>query len=155
MGTRWATTKSSILCTGSPLTSKRSFLPPVSEDGRWARWRKRPGVVVGDATGDAGMAGAAAAARVGALLGAGYLRSDINVAQVDPLRCRACGDCEALCEAGAITVQTGVDGRRYARVDVVACLGCGLCAAHCPSGALTAGYSTDRQLEAMLEAVLA
>ena len=129
---------------------------PVSdaEAGNWAAWKKHPGVVLCAPSDDPAVAGAAVAARVGALLGSGYLQGDLNAARVDPLRCRACGDCERLCEYGAIRVQTDADGRQYARVDVAACQGCGLCAAHCPSSAITAGSATEAQIEAMLKAIL-
>ena len=125
-----------------------------AETEDWATWENHRGVVICAPSDDPAVAGAKVAARVGALLGSGYLMSDLNVACVDPLRCRACGDCERLCEFGAIEVQMDTDGQQYARVDVAACQGCGLCAAHCPSGAITAGSSTEAQIEAMLKAIL-
>lgn len=97
--------------------------------------------------------GAAVAARVGATLGSGRIVAAQNVACVDAARCRACGTCESVCQSGAITVaDTG--GQRAAQVDAVLCRGCGTCVAHCPSSAIVGGYSTDRQIAAMLEAIL-
>ena len=125
-----------------------------AESERWATWSKHPGVIVCTSPGDSTTMSAEAAMQVGALLGSGYLRSDVNTACVDPLRCRACGDCERLCEYGAIAVQANAEGRRYAHVDAAACQGCGLCAAHCPSGAVTAGSATEAQIEATLQAIL-
>jgi NADPH-dependent glutamate synthase beta subunit-like oxidoreductase/NAD-dependent dihydropyrimidine dehydrogenase PreA subunit len=94
--------------------------------------------------------GMATASRVAALLGQGWAVIEPIVAQVDPARCRACGTCEELCEFHAVKVRENGRGVLVAQVDEAACLGCGTCAAHCPSGAITAGYSTDRQIEAML-----
>ena len=94
--------------------------------------------------------GLAVASRVAALLARGWTVVEPTVAQVDPTRCRACGTCEEICEFHAIRVREDDRGVLVAQVDEAACLGCGTCAAHCPSGAITAGYSTDRQIEAML-----
>jgi NADPH-dependent glutamate synthase beta subunit-like oxidoreductase/Pyruvate/2-oxoacid:ferredoxin oxidoreductase delta subunit len=94
--------------------------------------------------------GLAAASRVAALLGKGWAVVEPIVAQVDAARCRACGTCQEICEFRAVRVRENGWGVLVAQVDKAACLGCGTCAAHCPSGAITAGYSTDRQIEAML-----
>ena len=90
------------------------------------------------------------ASRVAALLGKGWAVVEPVVARVDPARCRACGTCQELCEFHAVRVRENGRGVLVAQVDKAACLGCGTCVAHCPSGAITAGYSTDRQIEAML-----
>jgi heterodisulfide reductase subunit A-like polyferredoxin len=94
--------------------------------------------------------GLAMASRVATLLSKGWTVVEPIVAQVDPARCRACGTCEEICEFHAVSVRENGSCVLVAQVDEVACLGCGTCAAHCPSGAITAGYSTDRQIEAML-----
>ena len=94
--------------------------------------------------------GLATASRVAALLGKGWAVVEPVVAQVDPARCRACGTCQEICEFHAVRVRENGRGVLVAQVDEAACLGCGTCAAHCPSGAIIAGYSTDRQIEAML-----
>jgi len=94
--------------------------------------------------------GLAVASRVAALLSKGWAVVEPIVAQVDPARCRACGTCQGICEFHAIGVRENGRGVLVAQVDEVACLGCGTCAAHCPSGAITAGYSTDKQIEAIL-----
>ena len=121
------------------------------EDGLVSR---RPGLFACPPTLEAETAGAAAAARVMALLGRSQRVAEGNVAQVDAARCRACGTCESLCEFGAIAVRQVVPEVWHAVVNPAACAGCGTCAAHCPSGAITAGYSTDAQIEAMLRAML-
>lgn len=142
--------------TAQEVTSSAVVAVPASAAAaaRWSPWEKRRGVFIFPPSNDPSVTGARAAAQVGALLGSGYLPGDLNAARVDPLRCRACGDCERLCEFGAIEVRADLDGREYAHVNVAACRGCGLCAAHCPSGALTAGSATDTQIAAMLEAIL-
>ncbi len=94
--------------------------------------------------------GLATASRIAALLGKGWAVVEPVAAQVDPARCRACGTCQEICEFRAIRVRENGRGVLVAQVDQAACRGCGTCAAHCPSGAITAGYSTDRQIEAML-----
>jgi len=138
------------------VTASAVVATPASdaEAERWATWKKYPGVVICTPSDDPTAAGAATAAQIGALLGSGYLPGDLNTARVDPLRCRACGDCERLCEYGAIEVRAEADGRQYAHVEAAACQGCGLCAAHCPSNAITAGSATETQIEAMLQAIL-
>ncbi len=125
-----------------------------AETEKWVEWDGHIGIVVCAPSDDPAMTGAKVTAHVGALLGLGYLWSDLDVARVDPLRCRACGDCERLCEFGAIAVQTDAGGRQYSHVNAAACQGCGLCAAHCPPGAITAGSSTEAQIKAMLKAIL-
>jgi len=90
------------------------------------------------------------ASKVAALLGKGWAVVEPVVARVDPARCRACGTCEEICEFHAVRVHENGQGVLVAQVDKAICQGCGTCVAHCPSGAITAGYSTDRQIEAML-----
>jgi NADPH-dependent glutamate synthase beta subunit-like oxidoreductase/Pyruvate/2-oxoacid:ferredoxin oxidoreductase delta subunit len=94
--------------------------------------------------------GLATASRIAALLSRGWAVVEPVVARVDPARCRACGTCQEICEFHAVSLRDNGWGVLVAQVDKAACLGCGTCAAHCPSGAITAGYSTDRQIEAML-----
>ncbi len=113
----------------------------------------RPGLFVCFPAEDAEVMGAAVAARVGATLGGGRLVAAQNVAYVNSALCRACGTCESVCQGDAIKViETG--SRWAAVVDPLLCQGCGTCVAHCPSSAIEGGYSTDRQIAAMLEAIL-
>jgi NADPH-dependent glutamate synthase beta subunit-like oxidoreductase/formate hydrogenlyase subunit 6/NADH:ubiquinone oxidoreductase subunit I len=132
---------------------ERAFDPEglFSGDGLVGR---RPGLFACPPNLEAKRSGAATAAQVMALLGRSQRVTNGNVAQVDPARCRACGTCESLCEFGAIAVRQVSPAVWHAVVNPVACAGCGTCAAHCPSGAITAGYSTDTQIEAMLEELL-
>ena len=112
-----------------------------------------PGIFVCHPDSDPVQTGAAAVARAAAWLGRNRITAKPITATVDSARCRACNTCVALCQFGAsMLVGEGFD--RYARIDPVRCTGCGLCAAHCPSDAINAGYSTDAQMDAMLDALL-
>jgi NADPH-dependent glutamate synthase beta subunit-like oxidoreductase/Pyruvate/2-oxoacid:ferredoxin oxidoreductase delta subunit len=113
-----------------------------------------PGVFYCKPGADGLMIGAAAAARVSAWLGRCSGRVKPNTAVVDACRCRACQTCMDICEFGAPQL-VGQEPDHNAWVDPNICTGCGTCAANCPSGAITAGYSSDEQLTAMIEAILA
>ncbi|HID87716.1 MAG TPA: 4Fe-4S dicluster domain-containing protein, partial [Anaerolineae bacterium] len=120
-----------------------------------------PGIFLADSA----VAGWAAAARAVGLLGRGWVQIQPIVARVDVARCRGCGDCVAVCPFGALRLVEedpprsprwqGEEGLAVAQVSEALCQGCGACLAHCPTGAITAGSSSDRQVEAMLEAMLA
>jgi NADPH-dependent glutamate synthase beta subunit-like oxidoreductase/NAD-dependent dihydropyrimidine dehydrogenase PreA subunit len=124
----------------------------------------RPGVFICEPSVDPMIAGMAAAARAAAWLGKEDQREvpGMVTARVDPDRCRGCGDCEEICEFGAIQLQpTGASRDDPDAVQVVAwidpaiCRGGGICAARCPAGAIITGHPTSAQIEAMLEAILA
>jgi heterodisulfide reductase subunit A len=100
------------------------------------------------------IAGMAAAARAAAWLGQVHPWPEVMAAMVDPNRCRGCGDCEEVCEFGAIQLQ-GEGEALVAWIDPAICRGGGICAARCPAGAIKTGHPTSAQIEAMLEAILA
>jgi NADPH-dependent glutamate synthase beta subunit-like oxidoreductase len=114
----------------------------------------RPGVFMCEPSIDSMIAGMAAAARVAAWLGHDHPWPEAMAAVVDPDRCRGCGDCEQVCEFGAIQLQSEGD-RMVAWIDPAICRGGGICAARCPAGAIATGHPTSTQIEAMLEAILA
>lgn len=114
----------------------------------------RPGIFICDPTVDPMIAGMAAAARVAAWLGQEPVWPEVMAAVVDPDRCRGCGDCEQVCEFGAIQLQ-GEGERQVAWIDPAICRGGGVCTIRCPAGAILAGHPTGAQMEAMLEAILA
>jgi heterodisulfide reductase subunit A-like polyferredoxin len=114
---------------------------------------QRPGVFQCNPDLDPNVVGQAAAARVAAWLGKAQVKTESIVAWVDAARCRACNTCVEICEFGAPQL-VGQEPRRRSWIDPSICTGCGTCVAHCPSGAIVAGYSTDAQLEAMLEQVV-
>jgi ferredoxin len=63
--------------------------------------------------------------------GTPMLASSGYVAVVDDGLCAGCGDCAAVCQFAAISVDDG-----FARIDAAACMGCGVCVAHCPQEAI-------------------
>ena len=137
---------------GVTLDASAVVLAPVEEE-TLTHHSPRPGLFICSPIEEPEVMGAAVAARVGATLGSGRIVAAQNVACVDAALCRACGTCESVCQSGAIRVaETG--GRRAAVVAPLLCQGCGTCVAHCPSSAIVGGYSTDRQIAAMLEAIL-
>jgi heterodisulfide reductase subunit A-like polyferredoxin len=127
-------------------------LAPANE-GELDHLTRRSGLFICSPVDDPEMIGAAVAAQVGAALGGGRIIADHNIAYVNAAHCRACGTCESVCQHLAIKVNE-VSGGRVAQVDPSLCQGCGTCIAHCPSSAIAGGYSTDRQIEAMLAAIL-
>jgi heterodisulfide reductase subunit A-like polyferredoxin len=112
-----------------------------------------PGIFLCDPNFDPIASGHAAAARTSAWVNRMDKHISPNVAFIDPSRCRACSTCVEICEVGAPEL-IEEDSWRAAHIDPLICIGCGTCAVHCPSGAITAGYSTDEQLEAMLDVIL-
>ena len=99
----------------------------------------------------------AAAARAAAWLGQAHLWPEIAAAVVNPRRCRGGGDCEMVCELGAIQLLDDPirKDQLVAWIDPAICRGGGICAAHCPAGAISTGHPSGEQIEAMLEAILA
>jgi heterodisulfide reductase subunit A-like polyferredoxin len=127
---------------------------PRAQTGWGCADTHRPGVFICDPSVDTLVAGMAAAARAAAWLGQDRSWAESMAAHVDPDRCRGCGDCEQVCEFGAIQLQGEGDGR-VAWIDPAICCGGGICAARCPAGAISTGHPTSTQIEAMLEAILA
>jgi NADPH-dependent glutamate synthase beta subunit-like oxidoreductase/ferredoxin len=73
------------------------------------------------------------------------------VSNVDEELCRGCGDCENVCDYGAIQVQEKEDGIRVAQVDVAVCKGCGTCTSVCPTGAAHLKFFRSKDIESELE----
>ena len=114
----------------------------------------RPGVFLCDPAADPILTGMAAAARTAAWLGYVHPWPGVVTYEVAPQLCRGCGDCEQVCEFGAIQLQ-GEGEARVAWIDPVICQGDGTCATRCPAGAISTEHLTSTQIEAMLEALLA
>ncbi len=135
-----------------------SFGPAGRQPRAQAPWdpvgTHRPGVFFCDPAADPALSGMAAASRAAAWLGHQHPRAGAVTYQVEPLRCRGCGDCELVCEFGAIQLQ-GEGEARVAWIDPLICQGDGTCAVRCPSGAISTEHLSGNQLEAMLEALLA
>lgn len=75
------------------------------------------------------------------------------ISEVDERMCRGCGDCEDVCEYGAIELVT-LDTRKVARINPAICKGCGACAVACCNGSIKLRNFTDNVTFAMLEAAL-
>jgi heterodisulfide reductase subunit A len=102
-------------------------------------------------------AASAAAAKVNALLGRGYVELPPYVAAVDPAKCTGSGECVQVCEYdGAIALQViqenGQEIRR-AVVSPVNCSGCGACVSACPTRAIDIQGWTLSQYEAMVDVI--
>jgi len=67
--------------------------------------------------------------------------------------CLSCGQCAAVCETGASSVQTDKSGKKTVSFDKTLCITCGKCAESCPSGArkLAGTYYT---LESLCESLV-
>lgn len=164
-----ATLSQAILWTGSALVLAprneaehkqiwAAFDTPGRQPRTQAEWgpvdTHRPGVFVCEPSVDPIIAGMAAAARAAAWLGHESPWPKAIPCEVDPARCRGCGDCEQICEFGAIQLQ-GEGDARVAWIDPLICQADGICATRCPAGAIRKGHLTSEQIEAMLEAILA
>ena len=113
----------------------------------------RPGIFHCDPAQAPTLTGSAAAARVAAWLGRTQTRPPF-AASVDPARCRACSTCVKTCEFGAPALVVIEKNRVTSWIDPVICTGCGTCVVRCPSGAITAGYSSDEELQVMLNTIV-
>lgn len=91
----------------------------------------------------------AVASKVAALLSSGKITLEPITSWVNEERCRGCGKCVEICEFNAIELVDGV-----AKVNEALCKGCGTCASVCPTGAIDVHHFTQRQIEAVLEAML-
>jgi heterodisulfide reductase subunit A-like polyferredoxin len=137
---------------------RAAFGPSGRQPRVRARWGSanthRPGVFVCDHAADPLTTGMAAAARTAAWLAYRHPWMPVTTYEVDPQLCRGCGDCEQVCEFGAIQLQ-GDGETRLAWIDLAICQGDGACATRCPAGAIGSPHLTSAQMEAMLEELLA
>jgi NADPH-dependent glutamate synthase beta subunit-like oxidoreductase/NAD-dependent dihydropyrimidine dehydrogenase PreA subunit len=101
---------------------------------------------------------AAATAKAAALLAGAVAEARAPVispmvsAVVAADRCRACGTCVEICEAGAARISEF--SPPAACIDPAICTGCGVCVAVCPSCAISAGDGGEDRLTALIEGVL-
>lgn len=102
-------------------------------------------------------AASAAAAKVSALLGKGFVELPPFVAAVDPEKCTGSGVCVQACEYdGAISLQSVLENGKEIRRAVVTpanCSGCGACVSACPTRAIDIQGWTLAQYEAMVDAI--
>ncbi|HEC94565.1 MAG TPA: CoB--CoM heterodisulfide reductase iron-sulfur subunit A family protein [Thermoplasmatales archaeon] len=85
------------------------------------------------------------------------MRGEGQVAEVDEELCSGCRTCESLCTYSAIEVKPRPDdtGHLVAVVNPALCKGCGVCAGACPSGAIEQKGFKTKQINVMVEALLA
>jgi heterodisulfide reductase subunit A len=87
--------------------------------------------------------GAAAAARVQAMVTKGIVTIEPLIAKIRADRCSGCRICESVCPFSAIDY----DGEeRVCQVNEALCKGCGTCVAACPSSSIMATHFTDQQI---------
>jgi heterodisulfide reductase subunit A len=102
-------------------------------------------------------AASAAAAKVTALLGRGFVELPPYVAAVDETKCTGSGECVQVCEYdGAIAIQVlQENGHEVRRAVVTAanCSGCGACVSACPNRAIDIQGWSLAQYEAMVDAI--
>jgi len=89
----------------------------------------------------------AAAGRAGVALSKDQVESAGLNAFVNKRKCTACGTCEAVCSAKAVTVDLV---NRLAVVNDALCKGCGACASSCRCGAISLRGCTNEQIVEML-----
>jgi heterodisulfide reductase subunit A len=93
----------------------------------------------------------AAAAAALALIDAGQIELEPNIAWIDETLCSGCRTCISLCPYRAISTD---EQRQVAVVDPALCKGCGTCVAACPSGAAKQYLFSYEQLDQELEGIL-
>jgi len=99
-------------------------------------------------------AASAAAAKVAAILGKGYIEREPFVARVDHDLCEGTGACVEECKYNQAVSLVETDNGKKAVVNAAICCGCGMCAAVCPTGAIQVdGWRLD-QFDAMIDALL-
>jgi len=79
------------------------------------------------------------------------ITSEAEVAFVEERKCTGCGDCEKLCQFGAVKVNPE---KKVAEVNLALCKGCGLCSASCKSGAIRVQGFAPEQIIAEVEYLL-
>ncbi|MBC8246661.1 MAG: 4Fe-4S binding protein, partial [Deltaproteobacteria bacterium] len=92
-----------------------------------------------------------AVARAMAVLSKQHIIGDSMITHVDPMICRACGECEKACLFEAIKVIRTDDGLQLAQVNEGLCTGCGACNVACPNGAASLSHFEDDQINAMIK----
>ncbi len=95
--------------------------------------------------------GAAAAARVMAMITKGDVMIEPVVASIDEEKCSGCRICNNLCPYNAIEYD---EEKQVSRVITAMCKGCGTCVAACPAGAITGAHFSNEQVFAEIEGIL-
>ena len=95
--------------------------------------------------------GAAAAARVQAMISKGVVEIEPVVAAVTADTCSGCRICNTLCPFGAIHY---LSEPNVSEIETALCKGCGTCVAACPAGAITGAHFGDHEILAEIEGLL-
>jgi heterodisulfide reductase subunit A len=95
--------------------------------------------------------GAAAAARVMAMITKGNVMIEPVVATINEEKCSGCRICNNLCPYNAIEFD---EQKQVSRVITAMCKGCGTCVAACPAGAITGAHFSNEQVFAEIEGIL-
>jgi heterodisulfide reductase subunit A len=91
------------------------------------------------------------ASRAYTILSKDRIEGEAIVSVVNEDRCIGCGNCEAVCPYGAITVDVN---EMVASTNPLLCRGCGTCAVECPASAIKMQHFTDDQTMAMIKEVI-
>ena len=95
--------------------------------------------------------GAAAAARVQAMITKGKVMIEPIVATINEEACSGCRICNNLCPYNAIEFDAV---KETSHVISSMCKGCGTCVAACPAGVITGAHFNNQQVNAQIEGVL-
>ncbi len=95
--------------------------------------------------------GAAAAARVQALITKGTVMIEPVVASIDEEACSGCRICNNLCPFNAIEYD---EDKGVSRVITAMCKGCGTCVAACPAGVISGAHFSNQQILAEIQGAL-
>jgi len=95
--------------------------------------------------------GAAAAARIQAMISKGAITVEPIVAAIDEETCSGCRICNNLCPFCAIEYDPQ---KEVSRVTTAMCKGCGTCVAACPAGAITGAHFNNEQILAEIRGAL-
>ncbi len=95
--------------------------------------------------------GAAAAARIQAMITKGKVMIEPIVASIDEEACSGCRICNNLCPYNAIEYD---EEKAVSHIITALCKGCGTCVAACPANAITGAHFNNEQVFAEIEGVL-
>jgi len=91
-----------------------------------------------------------AVARAATILSKKTLEAEGAIAYINENLCITCGRCMEVCPYSAIERNE----QSEVKVLEVLCKGCGNCAVTCPTGAITMQHFTNKQIQAMIEAIV-
>jgi heterodisulfide reductase subunit A len=95
--------------------------------------------------------GAAAAARVQAMITKGKVMIEPVVATIDEANCSGCRICNNLCPYNAIEYD---ESAGVSRVITALCKGCGTCVSACPAQVISGAHFSNSQIFAEIEGAL-